>query len=100
MGYVRHHAIAFTSYDEAKIKKLHEIAMSLAESQVTPLMKSNINSYYTFFLAPDGSKEWWPDSDHGDEVREKLIAETDDYISFCEFYYGDDEGMSLVTRHN
>jgi len=100
MGYIRHHAIAFTSYDETKIKKLHAFAISLAESQVTPIMKSNINSYYTFFLSPDGSKEGWADSDNGDAVRDKIIAETGDYINFCEFYYGDDEGMSAVVRHN
>ncbi len=33
---------------------------------------ADINGYLSFFVAPDGSKEGWSESQNGDEAREKL----------------------------
>jgi hypothetical protein len=77
MGYHRHHAIVVTSYREQYVKAAHADAVSIfdgtacAVSAVTPVA---INGYCSFFVAPDGSKEGWGDSDTADRAREDFIA--------------------------
>lgn len=102
MGYIKHHAIAVTSWDEI-ITKAHEEAVRIFGHLVTPIIDSGMNSYQSFFIAPDGSKEGWELSNEGDHNREEFIkflkAECE-YASYCEFYYGEDNGRSEIENHN
>lgn len=112
MGYIRHHAIAVTSWNRKKIKKARKKAKEIFEitgKRVSGLLVGEVNSYLSFFISPDGSKEGWEDSDRGDKKREEFIGylEAQKYeedgsncLSYCEFYYGDSDGGSEVERHN
>ena len=68
MGYVRHDAIVCTSFDENYIEPARAKA-ELLGLPVTDIVKSPVNAYYSFLIAPDGSKEGWDESDRGDEAR-------------------------------
>ncbi len=103
MGYIRHHAIAVTMWDDKMAKKLHKKAKELFGHLVTKIIDSGMNSTVSFFIAPDGSKEGWGDSDKGDKNRAEFIAycKTFEYKPrFCEFFYGDDEGQAQIIQHN
>lgn len=76
MGYIKHNAIIVTDagYPEAK-KKLdltHKKAEELFGDLVSPMIKSKINENHSFFIAPDGSKEYWDLSDEHDSKRKVL----------------------------
>lgn len=107
MGYIRHHSIVVTSYGETT-KLAHDKAKEIFGANVSEIVNSNINGYQSFFVAPDGSKEGWEESEQGDKDRALFIQfiEQQKYendsnsISFAELFYGDDEGESKVVNHN
>lgn len=79
MGYYEHHAIIVTYFDPDLMKQLHQKAIDLGLN-VSGLVDSHFNGYSTFLVAPDGSKEGWPESKGGDERREqfkKILRGTD-----------------------
>lgn len=105
MGYMRHHAIVVTSFDKKRALK----ALSMAESfglNCSEAIESTSNSYLSFFVAPDGSKEGRPESEHGDAKRELFIKWLNDYrysdgstpLDWAEVQYGDEEGDQKVIR--
>lgn len=114
MGYIRHHALIVTSCFEGVMEETHNQAIEIAkkhkkEHLVSPIINSRMNSYETFMIIPDGSKEGWEDSETGNDIRSKLIsymknrAEQDD----CYFMpgwvlvqYGDEEGMTKIVSHS
>lgn len=108
MGYIRHHGIAVTSWNDELIKKAHEKATQIFKSRTSSIIKSDVNRYQSFFIAPDGSKEGWGESDIGDVQRktfkdwinEQAYEDGSNSLSFCEFFYGDDNGESLIEAHN
>lgn len=108
MGYIRHHSIAITSWDNELIKKAHEKATQIFKNRTSTLLDSDINGYKSFFIAPDGSKEGWRESDIGntqrnifkDWIKEQDFEDGSNSLSFCEFFYGDDNGESLIEAHN
>ena len=105
MGYIRHHAIAVTTFSEEYINSAHKKASEIFTiSKVSEILPSGINGYYSFFIAPDGSKELWPTSIQADEQRAAFIDwikyESDDCVRYCEFFYGDDEDKSEIVNHN
>ena len=67
-----------------------------------------MNSYLSFFIPPDGSKEGWPDSDLGDERRARFIAWLHDQefedggscLAWAEVQYGDEDGEQVVVLHS
>lgn len=105
MGYMRHHAILVTSYKDERINAAREKALSfgLACSEIIP---SRTNVYFSFFVAPDGSKEGWPDSDEGDAKRDLFINWLNSYrfsdgsspLDWVEVQYGDEGGEQEVLR--
>jgi hypothetical protein len=105
MGYERHHAIAVTSYDPELLTKAHERATTYFSAQVTPIIKSPVNSQYSFFIGPDGSKEGWKPSAEGDRCRkifkDWLKAQTFDdgssALKWVEVQYGDDERQTKIV---
>ncbi len=101
MGYMVHHTIVVTAY-KGDIEKAHEKAVEIFGNQVSNLVASKINGYQSFFVAPDGSKLGWSDSDEGDENRNTFIewlkSQDDFYIDWVEVQYGDDEGYTKIIR--
>jgi hypothetical protein len=108
MGYMRAHSIAVESWDVEKLSELHMKACLIFDDLVTEIIKERCNGYMAFFIAPDGSKEGWADSDNGDIQRKEFINEIREYnngdgsnpIRYCEFYWSDDEEKAAVIRHN
>ena len=108
MGYIKHHAIVVTSWDSSLIKKAHKKSIEIFNDRTSNIVKSHINGYKSFFIAPDGSKEGWEDSDYGDSQRKifkdwinkQSYEDGSNSLRFCEFFYGDDNKESLVESHN
>lgn len=102
MGYTRHHAILVTSFGEIDIKKAHSYAETLFDVEmVSAIASSPVNFYWSFVVFPDGSKEYWPDSDRFDELRKKFVEYLKDkYLYFAHVQYGDESGDNLLLEGN
>lgn len=116
MGYMRHHAIIVTSWKTEALEAAHRKARelfgptSLSASEhvrVSDIIDSGMNGYHSFFVAPDGSKEGWQDSDEGDVQRDTFIAwlganwtydDGSTPFDWVEVQYGDDNREQRVTR--
>ena len=88
MGYIKHNVIVITSWDKKILEKARGRARKLfkkvfkqedeefrqdGSKLVSPIIKGIANGYFSFFIAPDGSKEGWSPSQFGDEAREKFM---------------------------
>jgi hypothetical protein len=83
VGYMRHHTIVVTSWDDKAVERAHAEALRLfgefapdygkPSNLVSPIVGPAINDYRTFLIAPDGSKEGWDASDSGDALRAEFI---------------------------
>jgi len=77
MGYINHHAIIVTgdSYPSAAValNAAHKKAKELLGDLVSDVIAAKVNGYQSFFVAPDGSKEGWSESDEHDTRREYLL---------------------------
>ena len=113
MGYMRHHGILVTSWNDEFIEQVHAKALEIFDlpnnqtesyelvSAVTPAV---MNGYRSFAVFPDGSKEGWETSDEYEIRREQFIAylKTRVYedgsgpLSWVLIQYGDDDGGILV----
>ena len=117
MGYMVHHMIVVTSYDEQLIKKAWNRACDIfclakhplgGADQVTDIMMSPVNHYYTFFVPPDGSKEGWSDSEDANARREEFISwlnaqrfeDGSTSLKWAEVQYGDDSRDNRMLRHD
>lgn len=96
MGTTKHHTIIVTGVDEA-INRAHDAATSTFKELVSPIIKSKMNGYMSFFIAPDGSKEGWKDSNEYDDKRKNYIAWLEDeinelgnYLDYAEICYSSD----------
>ena len=115
MGYIAHRTIIVTSFDitwdepklaETARKKAIEI---FGEGLVSDMVDSVINGYKSFFVAPDGSKEGWPESDEGDVkreefkkwLREQAYDDGSNHYDWAEFRYGGDEReLATIVDYN
>lgn len=121
MGYIAHRTMVLTSWREEDIKAAHAKALELARQidekmslhlphpprwarVVSPIIQGVVNDYYSFFIAPDGSKEGWDDSDAGDWLRTTLalwISAHDLYVDYVIVRFGgDDSDLTNVEYHN
>ena len=116
MGYMRHHMIVVTTFDEQLIQLAHAKATEIFVRPnhhgrivgVTPIVTSMVNHYYSFFVPTDGSKEGWSDSDDGDQNRAEFIAwlESQRYedlsspFKWAEVQYGDEQRDNRVLHHD
>lgn len=109
MGYMRHHAIVVTGGFEPETKEAHAKAVEIFGSGlVSGILASPVNSYWSFFICPDGSKEGWDQSDLGDDRRNAFIEYLDkagEPNGFCpvdwvEVQYADEERETKVCRHS
>ncbi len=56
---------------------------------MSELSSSALNSYWSFAVFPDGSKEGWSDSDKGDERRRNIVkAASEEGLNFVEVCFG------------
>jgi len=110
MGYIKHHSIIVTGYDEDILKareKCIEIfkhklldGFDNPDNIVSPIMIGLVNSQHSFFIAPDGSKEGWDTSNSCDDAREtflKWMQENKEGIDFIEVYFGGDDGTNFIS---
>ena len=103
---MRHHTIVVCSWNEQLLSSIHFEAVTIFNEQASNIVKSKMNGYYSFFVAPDGSKEGWEDSDEGNKKRDEFIKylKTHKYedgsssISWVEIQFGDDEGETKILR--
>lgn len=116
MGYIRHYAIVVTGSYGDDIDKAHAEAHEIFDAPsepfddlvqvVTEITPSAVNTTRTFFVAPDGSKEYWPTSDEFDLRRQKFIeylentrySDGSSSLSWVEVRYGDEEGVSGIVN--
>ena len=102
MGYIRHHAIVVTSWDENAINTAHEKADELFGEAVSDVVQSQWNGYRSFLIPPDGSNEGWTESDAGDIARERfkdflrskafVHEDGSSPLAWIEIMYGDEAG--------
>ncbi|MDD7813722.1 hypothetical protein PP713_14220 [Mycobacterium sp. CSUR Q5927] len=105
MGYMCHHAIVVTSWNEELIEEAHSRAFE-SGAAVSNIVPGSANEYYSFLVAPDGSKEGWDESDAGDRRRDELIAWLDEQryedgstsLAWVEVQFGDGELHTEIVR--
>lgn len=105
MGYMRHHAICVTSLNERLIAKAHAKAKLYLPRLVTEIVGPVVNGYYSFFVAPDGSKEGWPESDEAEAGRtdftkwldEQCFSDGSNSLQWVLVQYGDDRYETKVV---
>ena len=74
MGYIAHRTIVVIGHDTLGVVDAHKKAVEMFKGKlVSELIQSTVNCYESFFIAPDGSKEYWKDSDEYDEIRNEFI---------------------------
>lgn len=106
MGHIAHHTIVVTSWRGESIKSAQlEARRTFGSNAVSSVKTSIVNSYYSFFVAPDGSKEGWTESDLGDGRRKRFIdwmkdrehPERNASLEWVEVCFGRDVGKSRIT---
>ncbi len=74
MGIIQHKAIVVTSWSDEKIQVAHAKAAEILGELVSPLVKSTVNFYTSFFVGPSGSKVRWNESERHDERVGEFVA--------------------------
>lgn len=119
MGYIKHHTIVVTSWNRNLLEQAQKEARIIfsreffgeyngADDLVSSIVSGVVNSYESFFIAPDGSKESWEASKNGDTARELFIKwinskaheDGSNSISYVEVFFGDDNGKAEILNHN
>jgi len=108
MGSMCHHAIVVTAFKNyipeahAKAKEIIEAPDKFGHSNklVSEIIESNINAYWSFFIAADGSKEGWDDSDLFNERRGEFIKwlRQSRSCSWALIQYGDEENDNRMLE--
>jgi len=94
MGYHIHHTIVVTCFDDAHILKAHGVARNLFGNLVSDISNAGLNGFRSFFVAPDGSKEGWPESGTFDDLRHEFkgwLREQNLFVDWAEIAFGGDE---------
>lgn len=103
MGTFQHHAIVLTT-DEEYITPVLETAQRIFGPRVSAPISSGWNGYVSIFIAPDGSKEGWTESNYGDQRRAEFKAwlrnesNYEGYHSWVEIGYGE-LGYEIVSSN-
>lgn len=108
MGYMRHHTIVVTSFSDEKIRPAHDRAVDVFGSTASSIVEGVVNGHCSFFIAPDGSKEGWPESDTGDRLRAEFIKWLDGQrfgdgsspFDWAEIQFGDDCHVTKIVCHS
>lgn len=99
MGYIKHHTIIVTDWND-DIKITHQKAVEIFGQLVSPIIPGLVNNQASFFVAPDGSKEGWLDSDKCNDNRDKFITYmlSEGRGDFAEVIFGGDDDIESVLR--
>lgn len=115
MGYLAHHTIVVTGWQTEKVKEARHKAFLIFEDHfaksltgrggqlVSEVLFGVVNDQASFFIAPDGSKEGWGDSDTGDAARKEFLdwlRDSDNYCDYVEIVFGGDDHHDRVIRSN
>jgi len=79
MGYLAHHAVLVHDWqsDNGNPERVEAFRANLPEewaALVVGPIETVVNCAKVYAFLPDGSKEWWPDSDEGDRLRDEFVA--------------------------
>lgn len=94
MGWHQHHTIVVTGFDPDNLQKAKNQAIEIFKKTGHEHLVSEIihamNGYSSFFIAPDGSKEGWEDSNQCNKARAEFIdfmnsdsIEYTEYVEAC-----------------
>ena len=114
MGHFKHHTIIVTSWNDKNILKSREKAIEIfnqhfandlhdkGKSLISQVVYGVANGYCSFFIAPDGSKEWWETSDCGNRARQEFLdwlnKDEDNYCDYIEVVFGGDDEYEKIIR--
>lgn len=111
MGYILHHVIVVSSWDNDLLAKARDTAVEMFEGVAyvsTIVPHRRVNGGGSILVAPDGSKEGWDHSHDGDTARRKFTKwldgqrHDDGSSSLCwaEIALGsDDDNDTHIVRH-
>lgn len=106
MGHMRHDAIVVTSWNRQAIEEAAAKARDLGLEVLGPSAEA-INGISTILVCPDGSKEFWPESDDFDVKRAAYLeylngARYSDNSSCLEWvalsYSNDHDGATIMAH--
>jgi hypothetical protein len=92
MGYMKHDSIVLTSWNEKHLIKAQRKARTLG-LPTSNIVESWVNNEGAFFIAPDGSKEGWEESNKGNELRDEFkrwLKSSKLYIDWIHISFGGD----------
>lgn len=114
MGYMKHNAAIVTNWDLKELEAAHLKAKEIFKAKfegdvmvrdaarlVSDIVHGIINSQASFFIAPDGSKEGWADSDKSDEARKEFLdwlLANENFSDYIEVRFGGDDEYDTVIR--
>ncbi len=116
MGYIKHHTIVVTGWQNEKLKEAHQKAKEVFEKNfgnmshektsasrlVSDIIQGVSNDQSSFFIAPDGSKGGWPNSNDADNARKEFLdwlQKADNYCDYVEVIFGGDyDGYERIVR--
>jgi len=116
MGYIKHNAIIVTGWQDDKILESRNKAIEIFDEHfsgepivrpygsklVSEIIPSLANGQYSFFIAPDGSKEGWETSENGDRAREEfckwLNSDPNNHCDYIEVRFGGDDDNNSIIR--
>jgi hypothetical protein len=108
MGYIKHHAIVVTGWEVSQVSEARDYAIR-QQMTVTEVATSPVNGYWSFLVAPDGSKEGWEASLEGDIERDTFVLFLEQIepghggrkfyaLEWSELIYGDEAGPTRIVR--
>ena len=115
MGYIKHHTIVVTGWQDEKVKEAHSKAKELFDKHfeeepihdggsrlVSDIIDGMTNGQLSFFIAPDGSKEGWETSNNGNSARKEFLdwmnKSSDNYCDYVEVVFGGDDEHENIIR--
>lgn len=103
MGYIVHHTIIVTGWHgEENLLAAHGHARALfGKEMVSDISPPVTNSYASFSVFPDGSKDGWEESNTANENRATLIAFLrKTYLDWAEVRFGDEHGPGGIENES
>jgi len=108
MGFVEHQAIIVTSWDARQLAVVRKAAEDVGFGPLmTPTIRGEVNSYWSFAILPGGSKRGWADAERWDSraenVRQAIDAMRHDdgsvAVEAVWIGFGADPGCARVMWH-
>jgi len=99
MGYIKHKAVLVTTWKDCKELDYFIDSQEPQHRRLFHVTERVTNGYLTYFMAPDGSKEGWKESDDAERIRADFIkiAMTIPCVNIVYVSYGGDYGSENGT---